>query len=149
MADILLNNDDKTYYDFNIIDGDFELTTGFETALLMSLFCEKRADASEMPAPELRRGWWGNTMLGYENYEIGSKLWLLEQARKDSSSLNLSKTYAQDGLQWLIIDGHAQAIKTDASFTIGGIDIEIEIKISLNEILISSYKFWQDTVTLS
>ena len=144
MTDISLNKD-KEYYDFNFINGDFELTQGMETALLMSIFCEKRAGVSEIPAPELRRGWWGNLVNGYDNYEIGSKLWLLEQARRDNTTLNLAKTYAQDCLQWLIDDGYAKEIITDTSFVVGGIEIDMQIVTSANKTINRSYQLWSNT----
>jgi phage gp46-like protein len=144
MADALLNND-KGYYDFSLENGDFKLTNGLETALFMSIFCEKRAAPSEMPAPETRRGWWGNTVLGYGNYEIGSKLWLLEQARKDNIVLGLSKTYVADGLQWLLEDNYAKNITINTSFIVDGIEIQIDIAISQNKTISNSFQFWQNT----
>lgn len=144
MADILLNNN-AGYYDISFISGDFTTTNGLETALLMSIFGEKRADASEIPTPEMRRGWWGNAFLGYDNYEFGSKNWLLEQARKDNITLGLSKTYTLDSLQWLIEDNLAKELMVDTSFIIDGISIEINIAISLNKTISISYELWQNT----
>lgn len=144
MSDILLNND-SGYYDISFTNGDFTMTRGLETALLMSVYCDKRADVSEIPAPELRRGWWGNTVLGYGNYEIGSKLWLLEQARKDNVTLGLAKTYTADCLQWLIVDNLAKEIRVDSSFIINGLKIEVDIVVSQNKTISESYELWQNT----
>lgn len=144
MADIELTQK-GSYYDFSFEKGDFVLTQGMDTALLMSIFCEKRADISEMPFAETRRGWWGNLVLDTANYEIGSKLWLLEQARRDLTSLSLAKTYAQDCLQWLIEDNLAKEIKTDSAFAWNGIDIEINIVTSTNKILSKAYNLWNNT----
>jgi len=144
MADIALTKI-NSYYDFSIENGDFALTQGMDTALLMSIFCEKRADISEMPFAETRRGWWGNTVLDTENYEIGSKLWLLEQARRDLTSLSLAKTYAQDCLQWLIEDSLAKEIQTDSAFSENGIDIDINIVTSSNKIVSKAYNLWNNT----
>ncbi len=144
MADILLNTN-KGYHDIGFTNGDFTLTQGLETALLMSVYCEKRADASEVPASEMRRGWWGNLVLGYGDYEIGSKLWELEQARKDNVTLGLTKTYTVDGFQWLIADNLAKEIKVDSSFIVNGIQIEIDIVISQNKTISESYELWQNT----
>jgi phage gp46-like protein len=148
MADILLNND-AGYHDISFTNGDFTLTNGMETALLMSIYCEKRASESEIPAPEMRRGWWGNTVLGFGNYEIGSKIWLLEQARKDNITLGLSRTYSADSLQWLIEDNLAKDVTVDSSFIAGGISIDVDIAISLNKTISSSYELWQNTNSFS
>ncbi|MFA5369085.1 MAG: phage GP46 family protein, partial [Candidatus Paceibacterota bacterium] len=143
MADLKLN-DTNTYYDFTFLNGDFELTYELDTALLLSIFCEKRAASSEVPAPEMRRGWWGNTVLGYDNYEMGSKLWELEQARKDNTTLGLSKTYAADCLQWLIEDNYAVEIKVDSNFIVNGINLDVEIVISQNKTISESYELWEN-----
>jgi len=144
MADILLNKE-KGYYDFDFLDGDFALTDGLGTALLLSFLCEKRAAASEIPTPEFRRGWWGNTVLKYDNYEIGSKLWLLEQARKDNTTLNLAKTYTSDCLQWLISDTLVKEIKSESSFIVDGISVEADLVISPNKTLSIAFDLWENT----
>jgi phage gp46-like protein len=144
MSDLLLNND-AGYYDISLSNGDFVMMSGFDTALLMSIFCEKRAAESEIPAPEMRRGWWGNTTLGFDNYEMGSKLWLLEQARRDNTVLGLAKTYSADCLQWLISNNYAKEIRVDTSFIVGGIRIEIDIVVSLNKTISASYDLWTNT----
>lgn len=144
MADIALTQK-GSYYDFSFQDGDFVLTQGMDTALLMSIFCEKRADISEMPFVETRRGWWGNTVLDTDNYEIGSKLWLLEQARRDLTSLSLAKTYTQDCLQWLLEDDLAKEVKTDSAFSSNGIDIDVNIVTTSNKVLSKAYNLWNNT----
>lgn len=144
MADILLNND-KGYYDFSIVNGDFAITNGLDTALLLSVLCEVRAAPSEVPAPEMRRGWWGNTVLGYDNYEMGSKNWELEQARKDNVTLGLSKTYTTNSLQWLVEDNLAKEVKVDSGFTVNGINLEVNIIISQSKTISKSYDLWQNT----
>jgi phage gp46-like protein len=79
-------------------------TDGFDTAIKMSLMCERRADSSEISTSQYRRGWFGNLILDYDNFEIGSKLWLLSQARADQLNLNLAKTYTQAAFQWMVDD---------------------------------------------
>ncbi len=50
------------FYDIDIdSSGDIDKTDGFDTAILMSFFCERRADESEVTVAELRRGWVGNS----------------------------------------------------------------------------------------
>jgi phage gp46-like protein len=147
-ADILLNNNAQ-YWDISFTDGDFTLTYGFETALLMSLFCEKRASKSEVPNLALRRGWWGNTVGDWDNYEIGSKLWLLDQARSNPASLNLAKTYSADGLSWLLTDSYCTKIDIDTSYTINNMNIDITLYRSNDQTINNSYKLWNNTNALS
>lgn len=115
MADILLTNE-KGYYDFKIENGDFVSTTGFETALILSIFTDRRANAGEVVNIELRRGWWGNLILrnliNKPTFEIGSKIWLTYQSRITQNILNAIKNYIDESLFWLIEDGHATNIKT-------------------------------------
>ena len=51
-------------------DGDLLTVNSFDTALKMSLFCERRASAAEEGVPELRRGWIGNEANDVSNFEM-------------------------------------------------------------------------------
>jgi len=146
LSDILFSLTPDDYYDITFNSwGDFTLTQGFETALAMSVFCEQKASASEVPKIELRRGWWGNKVGDFDNYEIGSKLWLLEQARNTLSTLNLTKTYAANCLQWMVDDGHIDKIDVDANFIVDGINISVTLYRMQNIILSTSYELWENT----
>ena len=65
LVDILMTKNDDGYYDINFENGDLSKTDGFETALLMTFLCERRASDSEIPSPKRQRGWWGNAFLGF------------------------------------------------------------------------------------
>lgn len=143
MADLALNRE-KTYWDISFKNGDFALTETLDTALLMSLFLDVRADRSEIAEPTKRRGWFGNLLLDYANYQIGSKLWLLEQARLDLNVLNLAKTYVYNSLQWFVEDGFATKIEVDSSFGERGIIIEVALFISQDITQKASFTIWGD-----
>lgn len=119
--------------------GDIETADQLNTALLMSLFCERRAAASEMPVPELRRGWIGN--VATPEFELGSKLWLYEQARMTRSTLNGITAEALAGLNWLVEDGIALSVKAEA--TINGLTVNLER--SNSEVSTQFYKLWEGT----
>lgn len=104
-------------YDINILDADLEFVNNFDTNLQMSLLCERRADDSEIAEPELRRGWFGNELSDTPGFEIGSKLWLLSQARLTQNTLNLAINYARESLQWLIDDRLVRDIDVEASIS--------------------------------
>jgi phage gp46-like protein len=144
MADILLNNTNN-YWDIDFTNGDFTMTRGLETAILMSIFVDKRAAANEVPRVDLRRGWQGNKLSGYDNYEIGSKLWLLFQSRNNQTTLNLINTYVVDCLSWLVVDNIATKIEVDSSFIPDGIQIDVTIYRSQNIIFSNSYALWNNT----
>jgi len=119
--------------------GDIETADQLNTALLMSLFCEQRAAPSEMPRPEQRRGWIGNEAT--PGVEIGSKLWLYEQARITRDTLNGIQTEALSAVDWLIEDG--LATQKEASVT------PDELRVTLyrqNSVVASVYfRLWEGT----
>lgn len=140
---------EEGYFDLAIEDGDFVTTDGFDTALLMSIFCHKRASASEVGFPQNRRGWWGNEALGFDNYNIGSKLWLLEQARNNKETLNDAKTYTEDSLTWFLTDRFLDnTVVTTEYKKINGESV-LEIHASLirfqNSVAEKGFRIWQNT----
>lgn len=133
----------KGYYDISFTDGDYTTTTFLDTAVYMSLYIDKRASSSEVPNPQLRRGWWGNKVSAYPNYDIGSKFWLLQQARLNQDTLNLLKTYSYDCLKWLIDDGKVDRIDTNATSLNGIAYVTIIFYISQNIIYQNTYEFYR------
>ena len=113
------------FFDLVIEDGDFKTSDSLETPIFMSLFEERRADNSEQPSPRLQRGWWGNELSAISGFEIGSKLWLLFQARKNDQSLNLSEVYTREALEWLVTDQIVPSIEVNSEFGENGIIINI------------------------
>lgn len=96
-------------------DGSLVFENSLDNAINMSLFCDARADESEVQVPELRRGWWGNT-LNDDGHEIGSKLWLLSQRRSSQATLNSAKDYINTCLKWMIDDGIVSKIDVSTAF---------------------------------
>lgn len=125
ITDIKMQKTADGYYDFVISGGDFESISGFDNAILMSLLCERHADESEIAPPQKRRGWIGNEMLDIENFEYGSKLWLLDQARLTQDTLNKSVDYSRQGLQWFIDDGYSERINVTGEIRNNSILLDI------------------------
>ena len=116
-VDLKLTKDSEGTYDINFqANGDFELEEGFDTAILMSLFQNKRLAESEQPIPQYRGGWWGNLLNDDENYQIGSKLWALD-GRRTQNTLNQAIDFARDCLQWFIDDGLLKDIEVKGAFS--------------------------------
>lgn len=146
--DIDLEKTEQGYYDLYFdTDGDFAKTKGFNTALKMSLLTDSRASASQVPDPVRRRGWWGNFLLGFANYELGSLMWLLNQARATQDTLNSAINFTRDALQWLIEDGHLDRINVTADYT-NATDLVVHIDLIRSNNVVQSfgYQIWENTL---
>ncbi len=114
--DAVLNREpigDEVLFDFQIgPDGDILTEDQLDTAIIVSLFTDRRAEPHEVQKPQLRRGWIGDL----ETPEVlwGTTLWLLEQARLASKTATLAKGAAQAGLDWMVRDGIAVSVSTRA-----------------------------------
>jgi phage gp46-like protein len=110
IIDIKMRKNDSGIYDFSFADGDFITVEGFDTAIQISILGERRASESEVMQPQKRRGWWGNEASEIVGFEIGSKLWLLSQARLIQDTINMSVDYGKQCLQWLVDDKYFDKI---------------------------------------
>jgi phage gp46-like protein len=145
VADIRLRSTDRIY-DINFVAGDFELTRGLDTAIQMSLTCERRAVESEVKLPQYRRGWLGNEINGFDNFEYGSKNWFLEQARATQNTLNNAVTYSQQALQWLVIDNYANSIVVSGEYDVD-LNLLLRIQFVRNDDVVDTriFNLWQNT----
>jgi phage gp46-like protein len=75
-----------------------------QTAILISLFTDRMAAESDSIPDGTTdpRGWWADAG---ETVPIGSRLWLLDRAKKTQETLQLAYDYIVEALQWLIDDG--------------------------------------------
>ncbi len=140
-------NSDLEMYDLVIEGGQFKTVTNFDTALNMSLLCERRADSSEMPQPERRRGWWGNRILQQvADYETGSKLCLLEQARRTPETLQVAIDYTKKSLEWFIEDNHLSDVRVRGELTgANGIRLYIDLVTFLDKVESKYFDLWNNT----
>jgi phage gp46-like protein len=147
ISDIKLRRrENDSVYDINFVNGDFERMQGLDTAILMSLTCERRANSSEVSLPQYRRGWVGNEINGFVDFEYGSKIWILEQARATQETLNNAITYEQNALQWLIDDEFADAVIVEAEYN-DLIELILDITFVKNNNIILNFQFnvWKNT----
>jgi phage gp46-like protein len=126
-----------------VVSGDIRSEDFFDSAILVSLFAESRASESEVFQSHMRRGWIGNEST--PGFEIGSKIWLYEQARLTRSVLNGITAAARQSLQWLIDDDYALAIDVEAILTASGVDINIIIYRPNSKIDHRYYTLWDNT----
>jgi phage gp46-like protein len=104
------------YGDLDVVDRDLDRDAGLETAVAVSLFSNRRADAEDIlpDADGGRAGWWADA-LNDDGDKIGSKLWLLgREAMRPQDVIPRAKQYAREALQWMIDDGVAQEIIANA-----------------------------------
>ena len=124
-VDLKLTKDPATgLFDLTIKNGDFALVDSFDTSIIVSLFSDQRADASEVPASESRRGWWGDQFGDDPTFRSGSKLWLLDQARNTQETLNSAIDFSSDSLQWFIDENHIENIEITGESTSTGITLK-------------------------
>lgn len=94
--------DDNNFH-FRIDEnGDLRHDETFHSFINVSLFSDRRADKSEIEQAQKRRGWEGDEFLTLEDYLIGSKLWLLEQARNTIETKNKAVEIVRSALEWFV-----------------------------------------------
>ena len=107
---------DPPRFDWAIKDQDLAGDDGLETAIILSLFTDRRA-LEDDPLPDGsddRRGWWADAYVGQDH--IGSRLWLLEREKDTREVVNRARDYAEEALQWLVEDGIALGIEVMAGW---------------------------------
>jgi phage gp46-like protein len=124
MSDILLTWDPvHAAADLSIEANDLAREYGLETAVLISLFTDRRADDGDTLPDEStdRRGWWGDAVPVVEGDQIGSRLWLLDRAKQTPSVLRQAEEFALEALQWLVDDKVAARIEATAEIIRPGV----------------------------
>lgn len=132
MSDFFLQDDGNGTFDLNIVRNDIQLDAGLETAIIVSLFTDKRVTIEELPFGETdRSGWWGDLLAELETDKIGSKLWTLAREKKTEKTRTRIIEYVQEALAWLIADGIAESIDVNATYPAAyreSVEIAIAIK---------------------
>ncbi|KKM97680.1 hypothetical protein LCGC14_1165580 [marine sediment metagenome] len=124
-------------------DGDIETEDAFETYIIVALFTDIRADGSEVATSENRRGWIGNEET--PGFEMGSKLWLLDQADVTPANVNLSEEYALQALSKMVEEELALSVRVDSSGTHEGIQIAVEIIRPDSSVFLRYFNLWENT----
>ena len=143
--DATLTELDGGLYDISIDSfGDIATADSFDTAILVSLLSDRRADASEVAQSERRRGWIGNEST--PGQEMGSKLWLYEQSRATRTVLNAIAGVARDALEWLVEDDFAVALSdVEVAVTPTGMTLAITIRRPNSQVDRRFFTLWDCT----
>lgn len=105
------------FFDIEVAKNDITKDDGLETAVIISLFTDRRVGIEELPPLETdRAGWWGDMFPEIENDEIGSKLWLLMREKQTNQTLSRVVEYCKEALQWMIEDGIAESVEVSAEY---------------------------------
>lgn len=145
-VDIALVKNENGIYDIAIDDdGDFKTTNGFDTSILITIFGKRRADESEVPIGRFREGWVGNEFNGFDDFQNGSKAWLLKQSRRTQDNVNLLQTYLQEGFDWMVDDDHLDNVEVVTSISANGFVAEIDFIRDGSSTKSRSFQLWDNT----
>lgn len=114
--------------DFNMIGPALEIGHDLETAVLISLFTDAQADPGDIVFDTDPRGWWADTYSAYEDSaltpitgdRIGSKMWQVFARPRNQDTLNWMRDISMTALNWMLVDGVADAIEIYPRFTSSG-----------------------------
>ncbi|MGZ8362311.1 MAG: phage GP46 family protein [Caulobacteraceae bacterium] len=109
MTDLKMRWDDALgEADLVLEDDDLAVEHGLGTAVLISLFTDRRAEPDDViPGPAWdRRGFWADSLTEEGKADpIGSRLWLLERRTMTAANLELLRRYAEEALAWMVREG--------------------------------------------
>lgn len=114
MSDIRLTWDNaKGAADFRTVKNDLEADDGLETAVLLSLYTDRRAEPNDaLPDGGTdRRGWWADAVPVVSGDLFGSRLWLLSRSKQTPDVLARAEEYALEALQWLLDDKVVESVE--------------------------------------
>ena len=143
-TDVVIKQTDAGYYDIDFTaDGDIETSESLDTAILMSIFTEQRASASEMPESGRRRGWQGNEST--PGFQMGSKLWLFEQSKITRNNLSQIGTTVTEALKWMVEDSIAISATAVGFFRNGITQVEVTLSRPSSPVEKQLYEIWNNT----
>ena len=145
-AKLKLMSEDSQFYDIQLgVDGDIETEDSLDTAILVSLFSDRRVSESEQPNEHKRRGWIGNEST--PGIQMGSRVWVYEQARITNTTLSGISNAASDCLQWMVDQGIASKVSASAVSTSIGVSLNVYITRPTSEVEQRYYDLWNNTAT--
>ncbi len=142
------------YADMSIINGDFAIGDDLQTAVLVSIFSDRRATDAELDAladgatkSTTNKGIWIDTYR--EGIQYGSGIWLILRGKKLPETLSRAEEYVKESLAWMIADGVAQTVEAEASFNGDRMLLAITITRQSAEDLVATFDFAWDDLTLN
>lgn len=108
------------------VGGDLERESGLASAVLISVFSDRRIDADPLRPLEVQdlRGWWGED----PRDPFGSRLWTLARGRVNAETAARAQDAVRESLEWMISNGIARRIDVSATWSARGL-LALEIGI--------------------
>lgn len=132
LADLALAWDEQQgAADLALIDGDLASDAGLETAVLLSIFTDRRAQPDDVPPsgdPADRRGWWADELADVEGDLIGSRLWLLDRSVNNNETARRAEEYVREALAWMVDDRVVSSIDVQIDTTPTGLLIGLTLQ---------------------
>ena len=141
--DVKFTNE-KGYFDFSFAeDGDFELTQGLDSALVITFYTNQRADSTEVSTPQNRSGWWGDAF-NEDGSKMGSRIWLLQNVAVNQTTLNKAIDYTTKAYQWLLDENYIDTLNVFGESSLSTITITIQTVID-SDACQTSFTLWTNT----
>lgn len=124
MTDAALFWSDETFSaDLALVGGDLQSEAGLRTAVIISLFSDRRArDDDPLPQDGAdRRGWWADIAASDADDQIGSRLWLLSREKQTPQVVARAREYALEALGWMVRDRVALSVEIEARISAPGV----------------------------
>lgn len=128
---------------------DLAVIDGFETAIVTSLFSDRRAAADEVADPMRRRGWIGNLIADTPGDNYGSGLWLYEQSRGTREVCNAIEDEARQALAWMVEERLVKSVAVAVTYDPRRRRMSIAVVAvdALGGVTRRSYEIWSRTAT--
>lgn len=112
-----------------IVDDDIGTDRGLRTAVLVSLFTDRRAEPDDvLPADDgNRRGWWADGFAAVDGDLLGSRLWLLERSTRAEGIEQRAEEMIREALAWMLEDKVTDRIDVTVTTSTDGIFYTIGI----------------------
>ncbi len=101
-------------------DSDVTADQGLTTAVLLSLFTDRRANNDDKPPsgdPQDRRGWWADQFAAVAGDKFGSRLWLLDRSKRTNETALRTDEYVREALAWMVEDRVVSSIDVTVELT--------------------------------
>ena len=114
---------------------------GLETAVMLSLFSDRRARPDDvLPSGDDRRGWWADAYAEEKNDFFGSRTWLVDREKQMVSVLRRVEEYAFEGLKWMVEDRVVKSVACLAEVIRDGV-LGLTVTMTRGENMATKYRF--------
>ncbi len=110
--------------DLSLIDLDLASDRGLMTAMVLSLFTDRRAETDDVPPSgdaRDRRGWWADQFAVVQGDKFGSRLWLLDRSKRINETVLRADEYVREALAWMLEDRVVASIDVEIETTSNGL----------------------------